>query len=81
MPDLRWFDASAPHWLIPAPHRSGKFTLRLWNLWRRYSREGHWWGFGILQIGRRHLFYLGRTPGYPEREVWAWGLLFLGSQR
>jgi hypothetical protein len=29
------------------------------NAFNRESVDGHWWGFGILQIQSRHLFYVG----------------------
>jgi len=52
--------------------------VRLWNLYHRRSTEGHWWGVGILQIDRRHLFFVGRTQGYDDQtEVWAVSVLFL----
>ncbi|HXI15062.1 MAG TPA: hypothetical protein VNM48_01735, partial [Chloroflexota bacterium] len=56
MPDsssLRWFNLSSP--LI----RIGRRRIRLWNLFNRCALEAHWWGFGVLQIGNRHLLYAG----------------------
>lgn len=69
--DRHWFNASAKPLLI-----KGR-SVRLWNLFKRRSTEGHWWGVGLLQVGTRHLLFLGRVQGYPEREVWACDLCFL----
>lgn len=73
--DPRWFNISAPLWRIKGQ------PVRLWNLFRRYSTEGHWWGVGLLQVGNRHLLFVGRVQGYPEREVWSLSALFLGASR
>ena len=54
-----WFNASAPMWLMPVKWRRWVSSVRLWNLHNRRSSEGWWWGIGVLQIGRRHLLYLG----------------------
>ena len=58
MSDLRWFNVSSPHWLLPVGWFSWR-TVRLWNLFNRVSTQGHWWGFGLLQLGRRHLLFVG----------------------
>ena len=36
----------------------GKYC-KLWNLFNRNSTIGHHWGIGVLQIGHRHLFFVG----------------------
>ena len=78
---LDWFNLSSPMWLIPAPHRSGKVCVRLWNLHRRHSaKDGKWWGAGLLQIDRRHLFYLGRIMD-EEGDRWQFCALFIGTTR
>jgi hypothetical protein len=55
----KWFNISSPMWV----HVFGirwPYTIRLWNLFNRYPSTGeHWWGVGILQLGQRHLFYIG----------------------
>jgi hypothetical protein len=51
----RWFNLSAP-WF----HRGGLW-VRLWNVFRRCSTDGHYWGIGILQVGQRHLLYIGHS--------------------
>lgn len=51
--DLCWFNWSAPVWRI------GRTRVRLWNLFNRRSTQGHWWGVGLLQIGKRHLLFVG----------------------
>lgn len=52
---LTWFNLSAP-WIA----KSMDWRIRLWNLHNRVTADGdHWWGFGLLQIGKRHLFYVG----------------------
>ncbi len=66
-----WFNLSAPMVKV------GQRYVRLWNLFNRRSTDGHWWGVGLVQIGTRHLAFVGREQGYPEREVWAWSFLFL----
>ncbi|MGH2352516.1 MAG: hypothetical protein ACRDI2_23790 [Chloroflexota bacterium] len=50
---MNWCNLSAP-WL-----RVGRLRIRLWNLFNRRSTEGHWWGVGLLQIGQRHLLFVG----------------------
>lgn len=35
-----------------------------WNAFNRRSAEGHFWGLGILQIGRRHLAYVGHDQAW-----------------
>ena len=69
--DPHWFNASAPVWRV-----NGRM-VRLWNLFKRRSTDGHWWGVGLLQIDSRSLLFVGRTQGYPEREVWDVSLLFV----
>ncbi len=61
--DLNWFNGSPP-WLS-----IGRLRIRLWNIHHRRAVEGHWWGVGLLQIGNRHLCYVGDAGIY---------LLFLG---
>lgn len=68
---IHWFNVSAP--MLKVCDR----YVRLWDLFKRRSASGHWWGIGIVQIGSRHLFFIGRVQGYPAREVWALSLLFL----
>ena len=71
---LTWFNASAPHWLLPPvpprfiptrmrPRLYGRrISVVLWNLFRRHAAGGdEWSGAGVLQIGRRHLAYAGRS--------------------
>ncbi len=60
-----WFNLSAP-WCRP-----GGLWVRLWNVFNRRSTEGHYWGFGLLQIQQRHLLYLGHSGAM---------LLFLGCR-
>jgi hypothetical protein len=69
---MHWFNVSAPAF------RVGRHRVRLWNLFRRRSTAGRWWGVGLLQIDNRHLLFLGRTQGNPRREVWALSVGFLG---
>jgi hypothetical protein len=53
-----WFNISAPYWVFHVGNR--RVSMRLWNLFNRVTSDGqHWWGFGVLQIGKRHLFYIG----------------------
>lgn len=63
----RWFNISSP--FLTARWRRGHLFLRLWNLYNRRAVQGHFWGFGILQINSRHLLYIGHDSFH---------LLFLG---
>lgn len=68
--DMHWFNVSAK------PQTIKGHTIRLWNFFKRRSTAGHWWGVGLLQIGTRSLFFVGRVQDYPEREVWSLDLFF-----
>lgn len=68
---LRWFNVSAPMWILHWGRRS--FCLCLWTLFNRRCADGdHYWGAGVLQIGNRYLFavmfsgvsilFIGRIP-------------------
>jgi len=49
-----WFNLSAP------PFRVAGRRIRLWIIFNRVPRAStHWWGIGLLQIGNRHLLYVG----------------------
>ncbi len=37
----------------------GSATVRLWALFHRVFAEGRFWGIGFLQVGQRHLLYVG----------------------
>ncbi len=55
----RWFNLSGPSFKIGLPNNRVNF-LWLWNAFNRHTAEGdHWWGVGVLQIGHRHLFFVG----------------------
>lgn len=67
-----WFNASAPLWVVFAGARRS-LPVCLWTAFNRVCADGaHFWGFGILQIGHRHLFavthsgvsilFMGRIP-------------------
>ena len=72
----RWFNLSAPLWMIFPPSRlraPRPLVVCLWNVFNRHYIDGaHYWGFGLLQVGNRHLFavmfssvsilFIGRTP-------------------
>jgi hypothetical protein len=59
MPDLRWFNWSAPGIPIRRGKRGIIGYVWLWNLFNRVSTDGHFWGVGVLQIQNRHLFFIG----------------------
>lgn len=60
--NIRWFNLSAPRWTVRVlGHR---VSVRLWNVFNRVSTEGHWWGVGVIQIGRRHLMYIDSAGVY-----------------
>lgn len=51
---FRWFNVSSP---VMRPWRQ---YVRLWNCFNRHTATGeHYWGFGVLQFNKRHLFYVG----------------------
>jgi hypothetical protein len=50
-----WFNISTPHLVV-----RGVF-LKLFNCFNRRSTDGHFWGLGFLQVGHRHLFYVGHS--------------------
>ena len=53
---LRWFNVGAPAFRIG---KRGPLVV-LWNLFNHHTNTGeHWWGAGLLQVGNRHLFYVG----------------------
>jgi hypothetical protein len=67
MARLRWFNASSPALLV------GNVYLRAWNVFNRVCADGnHYWGIGVLQIQRRHLFYIGDS---------AVSVLFMGQSK
>ena len=57
--DLRWFNLGAPVIRVRIPGRFFPVRIKLWNLFRNCSNYGHQWGIGLLQIGKRHLFFVG----------------------
>ena len=57
--EMNWFNASCPSMKL------GSLHIRLWNVFNRRAAAGHWWGVGLLQIGKRHLFYVGDSGVYP----------------
>jgi hypothetical protein len=69
--NVRWFNLSDP-WVL------GKYrkpSIRLWNCFNRHTRDGdHFWGIGVLQMGARHLLYMGFDQvamGFVT--IWRWG--------
>jgi hypothetical protein len=67
----RWFNVSAP-WLR---FRDQRVRVRPWNLFHRDSTDGRFWGFGVLQVNRRHLFFWGSSGLWVAfREVRVWNL-------
>ena len=68
---LRWFNVSGPCFKL-AWRRRVNF-LWLWNCFNRRTADGdHWWGVGVLQVGHRHLLYMGHS---------GISILFLGRPR
>lgn len=52
---LTWFN------LHPNTIKIGKFSVKLFNLFCRFTSEpAKYFGFGLLQINAYHLFYIGR---------------------
>lgn len=55
---LTWFNLSSPY---ISKHKRGLW-VRPWNAFNRVTADGdHFWGFGILQVGKRHLFCIGTS--------------------
>ena len=68
MIDLEWFNANAGF-------RKSKIFGQHWkffNLFRRVNANMNIWGVGLLQIGNRHLFYIGSN---------AFSIFFLGKTK
>jgi hypothetical protein len=56
---IKWFNFSSPYF---SKTIYGKYLfIRLWNFFNRVSKDGHFWGIGLLQIGNRHLIYVGHS--------------------
>jgi hypothetical protein len=56
--DWKWFNISSQSYMW-----RGSF-LKLINLFNRENPDNsddHWWGFGLLQVNQRHLFYIGHS--------------------
>ena len=51
--DLKWFNISPDFFKL-----FGQY-IKLYNCFNRVSNDGHFGGVGILQVGRRHLFFVG----------------------
>ncbi|UHG93230.1 hypothetical protein [Spirosoma oryzicola] len=52
--DFNWFNLHPTFFLV-----FGQY-VKLFNLFNRRSAEdGHLWGVGLIQIGNRHLFFVG----------------------
>jgi hypothetical protein len=51
--NLQWFNAS------PEFIKIWKHNFKLFNLFNHRAKCGHYWGVGIIQVGQRHLFYIG----------------------
>lgn len=57
----RWFNISGPCFIVRLPHARVTF-IHVWTLFNRHTADGeHWWGVGVLQVGKRHLFYIGHS--------------------
>lgn len=56
-----WFNLGGPTFMIKRTSHSRPIFVWFWNAFNRVTTEGHYWGFGILQIGNRHLFFVGNT--------------------
>jgi hypothetical protein len=55
---MDWFNIKSPAFVVRG------ITIKLWNLFNRNYVDGHWWGAGILQVGSRHLLYIGHDRMY-----------------
>lgn len=53
-----WFNIGAPA-LVLRWGRSGLAYVWLWDCFNRASEGAHYWGVGLLHIGKRSLFYVG----------------------
>ena len=59
---LRWFNISIPSNFISVRRNHRPPFLRIAQVFNRHCADGnHFWGFGILQVGHRHLFYIGHS--------------------
>lgn len=85
----RWPDWRGPAWfnlgvgfvlIVTLPPALGcrGWCIAPWNAFRRHYSDGSkQWGFGLLQIGGRHLLYQGYTRGEDGRESWCTDVLFV----
>lgn len=63
------FHLSCPWIWIRRGRRRQHF--KLWICFNGHDRrEGHYWGFGVLQIGCRHLLAAIRNSDHPRIQVW-----------
>lgn len=57
----RWFNLSGPTFIIRR-YPARPIFIWPWGCFNRHAADGdHWWGVGIVQIGNRHLFYVGHS--------------------
>lgn len=53
-----WFDLGGPCFKVG----TRPTFVWLWNAFNRHTADGdHWWGIGVLQVGNRHLCYIGHS--------------------
>ena len=73
---FRWFNLS------PGSIRVLGKPVRFWNVFNRHCKGGErFWGVGLLQIGNRHLFFLGHFKYYDGSEHTSFCLFFLGRTK
>lgn len=54
-----WFNLGGPCFIVRRPHT---FFVWPWVLFNHVTNDDqHWWGLGVLQIGKRALFYVGHS--------------------
>lgn len=80
----RWFNVSAP--VLRIGKSGHKRFVWLWTCHRRYATDYNQWGVGLLQIGNRHMAYIGHIheypyDDYPASRYWQWSFLFVGRTR
>lgn len=64
-----WFNVSGPYAVVRLPRQRAIYVCA-WNLFNRRTADGeHYWGIGLMQIGHRHLCYIGHS---------GWSLCFIG---
>lgn len=74
----RWFNISTPVWHLNLGGH--KYLVKLFQVFNRHDATGdHYWGIGLLQVGSRHLLWLGNQGREARRTGIRLLVLWIGS--